>query len=176
MMETNSFINGKLVVGLGNPGNKYKNTKHNIGFILLDTLITQDSRSWLKKSNLNSEIIKIDKTIFAKPLTFMNDSGIAVSKILSFYKLNINDLIVIHDDADLELGRIKLAKNSSSAGHHGIESIHQKLGTLDFYRIRIGIGRPQESKFVLHDYVLSDFKPEDLDLIIKNFESFLKTI
>lgn len=175
-MVMNDFFSNKLVVGLGNPGKKYLNTKHNIGFYILDTILTQESPIWLGKKDLKSEIVKVNSTLFAKPQTFMNASGEAVSKLMHFYKFDINQLVVIHDDADLDMGRIKIAKNSSSAGHHGIESIAQMLGTLDFTRLRIGVGRPDNSKFDLHDYVLSDFTKEELELISKNFESFVKTL
>ncbi len=175
-MAISDFFSNKLVVGLGNPGKKYLNTKHNIGFYILDTLLTQENPIWLGKKDLKSEIFKLNNTVFAKPQTYMNASGEAVSKLIHFYKFDISQLVVIHDDADLGLGRIKFAKNSSSAGHHGIESIAQMLGTLDFARLRVGVGRPENSKFDLHDYVLSDCIQEELALISKNFESFVKTL
>lgn len=176
MTVMTNFFDSKLVVGLGNPGTKYANTKHNIGFILLDMLLTHHDPTWLGKKNLKSEIFKLGTSVFAKPQTYMNASGEAVVKLLNFYKYSVADLLVIHDDADLELGRIKLAKNSGSAGHHGIESISGMLKTLDFTRLRIGVGRPANSKFDLHDYVLSEFTVEEKELILKNFETFLKTI
>jgi PTH1 family peptidyl-tRNA hydrolase len=175
-MVMNDFFTNKLIVGLGNPGKKYHNSRHNIGFYTLDTILTQESPIWLGKKDLRSEIYKLNNTLFAKPQTYMNASGEAVSKLMQFYKFDISQLVIIHDDADLEVGRIKFAKNSSSAGHHGIESIARMLGSLDFVRLRIGIGRPENSKFDLHDYVLSDFTQEELKLISKNFESFLKTL
>lgn len=175
-MVMNDFFVNKLVVGLGNPGKKYHSTKHNIGFVVIDNIVTHLDPIWLGKKDLKAEVFKAGTTVYAKPQTFMNASGEAVSKLLHFYKYDLSKLVVIHDDADLDLGRIKLVKNSGSAGHHGVESIAQHLGTLDFVRLRIGVGRPTTAKFDLHDYVLSDFTTADLELISKNFESFVKTL
>lgn len=177
MMEMSSpFFSNKLIVGLGNPGEKYTNTRHNIGFIILDTFFVHGTDTWLKQAQFKSLIIKTDSSIFAKPQTFMNNSGEAVSKILNFYKKSPADLVVIHDDVDLELGRIKLAKNSGSAGHHGIESIKEHIGTLDFYRIRVGVGRPAQAQFDIENYVLQNFLREEEEQILKSFETFVKTL
>ena len=177
MTEMSSqFFSNKLIVGLGNPGEKYTNTRHNIGFIILDTFFVHGTDKWLKQAQFKSLVLKTDASIFAKPQTFMNNSGEAVSKILNFYKKGPEDLVVIHDDVDLDLGRIKLAKNSGSAGHHGIESIAQHIGTLDFYRLRIGVGRPVQVGFDIESYVLQAFLQDEKEQILKSFDTFVKTL
>jgi len=136
-----------LIVGLGNPGKKYEKTRHNIGSKIISEL-----------ESLNLENISL-----AKPTTFMNESGKAVKKLLKSYKLNPNDLIIIHDDIDIPLGEFKIQKNRGSAGHKGIQSIIDALGTKDFQRIRIGIcpqkGKPKDvEKFVLQNFTKSEEK------------------
>ena len=149
-----------LIVGLGNPGPKYKSTRHNIGFMTIDNLqLTIDKFSdWKNNKKLLSEIsqgeINGQKVILAKPLTFMNLSGQAVKKIINNYQLTINNLFIIHDDIDLPSGKIRIAKNRGAAGHKGIESIIKELKTKNFIRFRIGIqpkfGKPENlEKFVL---------------------------
>ena len=177
MTEMSSqFFSNKLIVGLGNPGEKYTNTRHNIGFIILDTFFVHETDTWLKQAQFKSLVLKTDSSILVKPQTFMNGSGEAVSKILNFYKKSPEDLVVIHDDVDLDLGRIKLAKNSGSAGHHGIESIKEHLGTLDFYRLRIGVGRPVQVGFDIESYVLQAFSQDEKEQILKSFDTFVKTL
>jgi peptidyl-tRNA hydrolase, PTH1 family len=131
-----------LIVGLGNPGDKYQNSHHNFGFLVLDALQKKLSSplnyfSLDKKSN--SMIFKHHELLLAKPQTFMNLSGNAVQSLLNFYKLECQNLVVIHDDFDLPLGKIKIVKKGGDAGHHGIESIIKSLGTPNFVRIRLGI-------------------------------------
>lgn len=148
-----------LIVGLGNPGVKYQNTKHNIGFICLDYL-SKDG-IWETHKKTDSQVIKTSRFLLAKPQTFMNLSGQAVSSLLSFFKLQPNDLIVIHDDLDLDFGRIKIQDSGQSAGHKGLESIINFLNTENFLRIRVGIGRPNDPKIPVEDYVLSNFSEND---------------
>ncbi len=175
-MATSSFFENKIVVGLGNPGPKYEQTLHNVGFMILDNYFVLDASLWQDEKNFHSHIARIGSTIFVKPQTYMNDSGKAISKILNYYKKQPDELVVIHDDVDLEFGKIKLVKNRGSAGHHGIDNTLEKLGTLDFYRIRVGVGRPQESKFDVLDYVLSRISDEKKQELFKSFEMFLKTV
>ncbi len=165
----------KLIVGLGNPGEKYEKTRHNLGFIVIDKLLKEFSKageiSWEKKTKFKSEIAEIEwhrqkplndiknslseKIILAKPLTFMNLSGSAVSAIASFYKILPANVWVIHDDIDLNLGALKIRIGGSSAGHKGVESIIKSLGTDKFWRFRLGIG---QTKLTPADkYVLKDF-------------------
>ena len=161
----------KLFVGLGNPGRKYERTRHNLGFMVLDKFINQISISdW--ENNFYSFLIKIKvkqyDVIFMKPLTFMNLSGNAVCKVKNFYKLDNKKIFIIHDDIDLELGKIKLKVGGSDGGHNGLKSISKIIGN-DFFRIRIGVGRPE--KIDVSNHVLSNFFPEEIprieELIIK---------
>lgn len=131
-----------LIVGLGNPGEKYKNSHHNFGFLVLDALqkkISSPLNYFVFDKKTNSEIFKAKDMFLAKPQSFMNNSGESISKLLSFYKLSPENLVVIHDDFDLPLGRIKIVKTGGDAGHHGIESIIRTLKTPNFTRIRLGI-------------------------------------
>jgi len=150
----------KLIVGLGNPGKKYEKTRHNIGFFALDRLVKMYNLTFLKKKKFNALIaLKDSDFIFVKPLTFMNHSGDAVSAIFQFYKIGRKDLWVIHDDVDLPQDSIKIQVGGQSAGHHGVESIIFKTGSIDFVRFRVGIGRPGNPNQSLEDYVLSPFPP-----------------
>src|SRR3990167_10460718 len=129
-----------LIVGLGNLGFQYENTRHNFGFRVLDLLV--GSEAWEVK--YDSQFLKLDDVILAKPQTFMNKSGSAVKEILKYYPAA--QLVVIHDDLDLPLGAIRIQKGISSAGHHGVESITEKLETKNFIRIRLGINNPRTRK------------------------------
>jgi PTH1 family peptidyl-tRNA hydrolase len=175
-MGTNKFFEDKIVVGLGNPGAKYEDTLHNVGFMVLDNFFVPTPDLWQTEKQFHSLVARYNGSIFVKPQTYMNDSGKAISKILNYYKKSPEQLVVVHDDVDLDFGVIKLVKNSGTAGHHGIEDTSAKLGTLDFYRIRIGIGRPQNHNFDVHDYVLSTLSLERRQELFKNFELFLKTV
>ena len=171
----------KLIVGLGNPGEKYKNTRHNAGFMALDNIAAQKNLNWQENKKLHSYVIKDGETIYAKPLTYMNNSGQAVRAILSYYKLlpkklglitskgsNLaNILTVVHDDFDIELGKYKIAANSGSAGHKGVQSIIEYLKTKKFTRYRIGIKGDRPEQMPTDKYVLGSFKEEELNIINK---------
>ncbi len=135
----------KIIVGLGNPGSEYEMTRHNVGFLVVDQISNIEKiDDWKEKRSLNSEIAEwiFDEKIFLiKPTTFMNNSGIAVAKVLEYYKLTMNDLLVIHDDMDIEFGDIRIKNGGGTAGHHGLESIVSYLGSEKFLRIRVGIGK-----------------------------------
>jgi len=158
----------KLIVGLGNPGQQYANTRHNIGFKILDLLnqnLTQ-SDSWESSQKNHSLIFKLKDIIFCKPQTFMNNSGDAVVSLQRLYKIEPTDIWVIHDDVDLEKGKIKIQKSGGSAGHNGIKSIIEKLGTQDFIRWRIGVGKPIDKQFQeTADYVLENFSKDEQSII-----------
>lgn len=160
-----------LIVGLGNPGEKYKRTRHNLGFRVLDELQKIHSFSdWQMKKKLKAEIsegvITGQKTILAKPQTFMNDSGTAAKKLTTNYKLPTTNLFVVHDDLDLEISKIKVVRNRGSAGHKGVQSIIDYLGTKDFIRCRLGI-KPQEKEIKnVEKFVLQKFDKEE-EIIIK---------
>ena len=153
----------KILIGLGNPGEKYKDTRHNIGFTIIEEIAKTFAQSkWIGK--FNSSYCQCwsqkKKFILLKPQTFMNNSGQAIEAVTSFYKIANKDLVVIHDDLDLEIGCIKLKRFGGHAGHNGLRSIHQKIGD-SYTRLRIGIGRP-EKKIDISSYVLSNFtKPQN---------------
>lgn len=151
----------QLIVGLGNPGDKYKKQRHNVGFMILDRFVKENDLEWGSNSKLKSQVTKFEGKILVKPQTFMNNSGDAVSLVSNFYKIGPEDITVIHDDVDLPLGQIKRQFNVGAAGHHGVEDIILKLGTKEFNRIRIGIGRPQNPNILVEDYVLMDFSDEE---------------
>ena len=130
----------KLIVGLGNPGKEYVNTRHNVGFIVLDYYLGHVKYKE-KFNGLYYELDKGEKIIFLKPQTFMNNSGDCVKKFVDYYKIDSNDILIIHDDLDLEIGKIKYKYNSSSGGHNGIKSIINMLGTQEFLRLKIGISK-----------------------------------
>ena len=154
----------KLIVGLGNPGKEYDKTRHNIGFNMLD--IIADKYNLLfnenKKFNALEVIFNImnEKIILIKPLTFMNLSGDCVVKYVNYYNININDILVIHDDLDMELGKIRIVYDSSSGGHNGIKSIINNLDSQKFTRLKIGIAH--NKNIDTKDYVLGKFSNEDL--------------
>lgn len=152
----------KVIVGLGNPGSKYKETKHNIGFITLDEIVYRQNVSF-NNSNFEADIaeffIGTEKVLLVKPLTFMNESGRSVGPLLTYFGVDEEDLIVIYDDLDLEVGKIRLRQKGSAGGHNGIKSLIAHLGTNVFPRIKIGIGRPSKNDTVIH-HVLSIFPKE----------------
>ena len=144
----------KIIIGLGNPGKEYQKTRHNIGFLVLDELSTQfassDISSWENNKKFQAEVCGVsynnEKIILVKPQTYMNESGAAVQQICHFYKATLRDIIVVHDDKDIPLGEIKVQVNRGSAGHNGIKSIIEYLGSQDFTRVRVGIRSDNEKK------------------------------
>jgi peptidyl-tRNA hydrolase, PTH1 family len=158
-----------LVVGLGNPGEKYRINRHNAGFLVVDELAKSFALTWEYNKKLNSDIAQ-DRArgfILLKPQTFMNDSGEAVSRALGFFDILPSALLVIHDDVDLEALQFKVSQNASSAGHHGVQNVIDKLGTQDFTRLRIGIGRPIIQSDDVEKYVLQDFPSDQLEVVKK---------
>jgi len=156
-----------LLVGLGNPGKKYQSTRHNVGWFVIDRLAEELDTVWKKKNGWSAEIaetrINDQKVILVKPQTFMNLSGDAVARARGFWrKVSFENIWVIHDDADLELGDIRIKQGGGSAGHRGIDSIAQKLGDKNFNRVRIGIGRPSNDQVPLDKFVLSNFSDSEI--------------
>ncbi len=153
----------KLIVGLGNPGEKYENTRHNLGFVVLDALLQKltpvEKTVWKENKKFNSLMVKTDEFILVKPQTFVNASGFAVAKIARFYKVKPKDIWVIHDEIDLPLEEIRIVEERGAAGHRGVESIIKELGTIDFVRFRLGIGHPGlgSSDKEVERYVLDSF-------------------
>lgn len=156
----------KIIVGLGNPGKAYVNTRHNTGFMILDRISGEKKYKFRKSIKFKSLISRGDLNSgqaegawLIKPLTFMNRSGYAVKKIVDTYKVPKDNILVVYDDLDLSLGRIKFAGRGSSAGHKGMDSIIDLLGTDEIPRLKVGISRPPDENAV--DYVLSEFFPEE---------------
>jgi peptidyl-tRNA hydrolase, PTH1 family len=152
----------RILVGLGNPGEKYSKTKHNLGFIIIDELANKLGLTWQFDKHFNAEVCRNGDLILVKPQTYMNDSGVSIAKILNYFKETADNLIIIHDDVDLPFGELRYKQGSGTAGHHGVEDTREKLNTLNFWRVRIGIGRPENGKFNVEDYVLTDFNREEL--------------
>lgn len=156
----------KLIVGLGNPGKKYENTKHNIGFLTIDqiALDLKNEMDFSMKTKFNAVLLEgnmnNEKIVLVKPLTYMNLSGEAIKPILDWYKITHEDMIVIYDDLDLPLGKIRLRERGSAGGHNGIKSIIYHLNTDQFKRIKIGIDRSKVIPVV--DYVLTPFRKEEV--------------
>jgi len=155
----------KIIVGLGNPGENYKKSRHNVGFIKLDQIVNEKNLDWKHDKKFDSDIAKDRETLYVKPLTHMNRSGEAVSKILKFYKLGVEDLTVINDDVDLKFNEIRKQSGRGSAGHKGVQNIIEYLGTNSFKRIRIGLGRPENVQIDTNDWVMADFTAEELKKI-----------
>lgn len=162
------------IIGLGNPGDKYHNTRHNIGFSVIDKL-ANDHNASLKYSEKHhceyaSFTFNNEKVFLLKPMTFMNRSGIPVSSFCSFYKIELSNIFVIHDDLDLQKCRVKIKNGGGSGGHNGLKSLDQHIGN-SYNRIRIGIGRPlykeQVTSWVLHKFPQEDI--EKFDILIDNF-------
>ena len=162
----------KLIVGLGNPDKKYLETRHNYGFIVLDKLANKLGLSFSSKDKLSLKtetIINNERVILQKPMTYMNLSGKAVKDVYNFYKMSPEDLIVIHDDLDLPLGRLKLKIGGNSAGHNGIESIFSECNVSDFIRFKLGIGRPPVG-VPGHVYVLMRFTEDEIPIVKKTVD------
>jgi PTH1 family peptidyl-tRNA hydrolase len=153
-----------LICGLGNPGNEYNSTRHNVGFDAIDALSSRYNASFNYKEKFKGEIapIQILQAILVKPHTYMNLSGSCIQAIAGYYKITIENIIVIHDDLDLKLGKIKVKIGGGSAGHNGLKSIDQNIGK-NYLRVRIGIDRPAHDNVA--SYVLSKFKREEQELI-----------
>ena len=159
----------KLIVGLGNPGLKYRNTRHNIGFLLLDYIANKKKIMFLR-NKFNGKYAELsiggEKVILVKPLSFMNLSGEVVERFVSFYKIKLDDILVIQDDIDMNFGRVKIVHNSSSGGHNGIKDIEKQLASKSYLRLKIGISN--DKSIDTKNYVLGKFskdEKEKLDLI-----------
>src|SRR5882672_361272 len=165
----------KLIVGLGNPGEKYESTRHNLGFVVVDHLLKELGPSkvtWEKSSKLKSEIATIvfstkegdeRKALLVKPQTYMNDSGLAVKLVMDFYKIPSEDLWIVYDELDLPVGSLKMRFGGAAAGHHGVESIMEAIGTDAFWRCRLGIGESHDKTHPISKQQLRDAKEYVLD-------------
>ena len=165
----------KLIVGLGNPGKDYMNTRHNVGFDFIDHYLDKKNYDavWTKKFDglYFQTIIEGEKVFFLKPLTFMNLSGESVSKIMNYYHIETNDLLVVSDDMDINIGNFKLKNNGSSGGHNGLKSIEECIHTSEYKRLKIGISKSGDIDTV--DYVLGHFSKNDREVLEKLFEDLV---
>ncbi len=163
----------KLIVGLGNPGQQYEKTRHNAGFLFLDTLAQELGCAWSNQSRFQGLFaegsIAGGKVMLLKPDTFMNRSGQSVGKITRYYKLHPEEILVVHDELDFNPGVVKLKKDGGHAGHNGLRDIIAHLGSKEFYRLRIGIGRPAAGK-VVADFVLSSPSRPEWEMLLNAFD------
>ena len=169
-----------LVAGLGNPGREYAATRHNVGFMVADELARRSGGSWRAKFSGDLAEVRLDglRLALLKPQTFMNESGRAVGAAARFFKVEPEDLLVVHDEVDLEPGRLQARLGGGLAGHNGLRSVAQHLGTPDFARLRIGVGRPERGDpRPVADFVLSEFPPElDVDSLVARAADAVETI
>ena len=168
-----------VIAGLGNPGSKYRNTRHNIGFSLVDQLAAKYDAAWKHEARFEAEVAEIQhgerKLMLLKPQTFMNASGRSIGTVLRYRKLSAESLLVIYDDLTLDLGRIKLSVNGSAGGHNAIADMITQVGT-GFARYRVGIGAKPHKEMDLADYVLSKFSKDELSILADRSPIFLDQI
>ena len=169
-----------LIAGLGNPGDKYKNTRHNIGFMVIDKITKSLTTTTINKSNFKSELYKVSNNLLAKPQAFMNNSGESISAVAKYYDIENENIIIVHDDLDLPFGTVKYKRDGGHGGHNGLRSIDSHIGK-DYIRIRIGIGKPAD-KTQVANFVLNNFSKEELKYldsiishVIKSIEALKKT-
>lgn len=173
----------RLIFGLGNPGKKFEKTRHNLGFRIVDFFARKNNFPKFKFSKkfdslISEGILNGEKIILAKPQTFMNNSGIAIAKITKNYKLKTNNLIVVHDDLDLPLGKIKISIGRGSAGHKGVQSIIDELGTKNFVRFRVGIKseKIENRKQKIEEFVLQKFNKKEEKILKRVIKKICKAI
>ena len=165
----------KLIVGLGNPGKKYELTRHNCGFLVIDQYAKNNNLSFKSKYNglYSEQLVQGEKFILLKPQTYMNLSGNCVQKFVNFYNINVDDIYVIYDDINFEVGKYKIRRNGSDGGHNGIKSIIHSLNSQEFHRIKIGINK---NEIPLEDYVLQKFSKKEFSVIEKTVEEIVNII
>jgi PTH1 family peptidyl-tRNA hydrolase len=169
-----------LVVGLGNPGRDYASTRHNVGFMVADELARRHGGSWRSKFSGEVADVRVDGARLAllKPQTYMNESGRSVAAAARFYKVDLQDLLAVHDEVDLELGRMQARLGGGLAGHNGLRSLASALGTPEFLRLRIGVGRPERGDpRPVSDWVLSQFGPDvDVGALVARAADAVETV
>jgi peptidyl-tRNA hydrolase, PTH1 family len=169
-----------LVAGLGNPGREYERTRHNAGWLVLDELARRHGGSWRSKFSASLAEVRLGdlRLGLLKPETYMNESGRAVGAAVRFFKVPAEQVLVVHDDVDLEPGRLQARRGGGLAGHNGLRSLAQHLGTQEFLRLRIGVGRPgRGDPRSVSDWVLSPFEPdEDLETLVARAAEAVETI
>ncbi|WP_445372549.1 aminoacyl-tRNA hydrolase [Methylomonas sp. HW2-6] len=172
----------RLIVGLGNPGQQYERTRHNAGFLFVDRLAEVHGARWSRSAQFQGDVadcsIGLGRVLLLKPVTFMNRSGASVGALMRFYKMDCSELLVVHDELELAEGVVRLKRNGGHAGHNGLRDIISNTGTKDFFRLRIGIGRPSEGGVA--DYVLSGFSNGAMlrfmalcDMLLKDVEALV---
>ena len=168
----------KLIVGLGNPGKEYQNTRHNIGFNFLDSYVEYKNlgNDWTKKFDglYMNTIIDGHKVIFLKPQTYMNLSGNSVRKIMDYFDIDVSDILIISDDLDIKVGNFKLKSDGSCGGHNGLRNIESNIGTTEYKRLKIGISKNIETD--TKDYVLGNFSKEEKDTLKELFNNLVEVI
>jgi len=152
-----------LIVGLGNPGTQYENTRHNIGFKVIDKLVSDFGANEISKNAFKGELFKSSNLLFLKPTTFMNLSGASLQAVKNFYKIELEDIIVIHDDIDLPFSALRFKKGGGHGGHNGLRSIDTMIGK-EYTRVRMGVDKPTHKSQVA-DYVLHDFSKEESEVL-----------
>jgi PTH1 family peptidyl-tRNA hydrolase len=169
-----------LVVGLGNPGREYERNRHNVGAMVADELARRHGGSWRSKFSARIAEIRLEghKLALLKPETYMNESGRSVGAASAFFKVAPDAVLVVHDESDLELGRLQLRLGGGLAGHNGLRSVAQHLKTQEFLRLRVGVGRPERGDpRPLADWVLSNFEPhEDAEAVVQRAASAVETL
>ena len=162
-----------LIVGLGNPGRDYSDTRHNVGFMTLDALSKEYGLAFQSKPKFNSQLAlgenNSETVVLCKPETYMNLSGEAVQPVSAYYKISLDKIIVIHDDIDLHFGKISYKMGGGSGGHNGLKSLDKHLGQ-NYHRIRIGVGRPEDASYEISNFVLGRFSQEEELVILKNID------
>jgi PTH1 family peptidyl-tRNA hydrolase len=169
----------QLIIGLGNPGSKYEQTRHNVGFVFVDEIARSKGASWKMENKFHAEVCKLsisgNDVWLLKPNTFMNLSGKAVAALARFYKITPESVLVVHDELDISPGQVRLKQGGGHGGHNGLRDIIAQLGSRDFYRLRLGIGHPGESRDV-SNYVLGKASPDDQKHIDDSIYEALRTL
>ncbi len=166
-----------LVAGLGNPGRDYENTRHNLGFVVVEALAQKLALSWKKQAAFEADTARWDRelgpaVVFAKPRTFMNESGRSLGRLTGFYKVPATSVVAVYDDLTIDLGLVKLSVTGSAGGHNGVASLLEHLGD-GFIRFRLGIGPKQPSQMDLKDFVLGKFSPDQQALVENNLANYV---
>jgi PTH1 family peptidyl-tRNA hydrolase len=169
-----------LVVGLGNPGAEYARTRHNVGFMAVERFGAQHGADWKNEKKFESRVARVEaadkRALLCEPQTYMNVSGRAVGALVDFYRLPLNRLLIVVDDADLPLGELRMRGSGSSGGHHGLESIEERLGAREYARLRIGIGRQRTDVREITGHVLGKFGATEVETLELMLERAAKQI
>lgn len=166
----------KLVVGLGNPGREYENSRHNVGYMVVEELVEDRGLRFVEKKRFKAKIARGGGLMLVKPLRFMNKSGGVVSRVVNFYRVKLDDLYVVFDDLDLKLGEFKIQKGKGPKDHKGLLSIEKQLGEEEFWRVRMGVDNRQDREIEGKKYVLSEFGKEERRILDKVIEGVVSKL